>query len=90
MDAKASRSRRGGWWCGADDCVMALALAVQHHRGEDSRVPLVLTYPPPAERARLIAEEMAWRAEVLREHGIERGFGRGEPLEVVIGRLRGF
>lgn len=52
-----------------DDCVMALALAVQHHAGVSNRIDWATALTPPSEArmAVLIREEMAWRDRALRE-----------------------
>lgn len=57
-----------------DNCVMALALAVQHHAGMSSRGEWVEAMTPPSEArmAQLVAEEMRLRDRALRE-ALERG-----------------
>jgi len=81
-----------------DDCVMALALAVQHHTGVSNRIDWaeLLTPPSEARMAVLVQEELARRDKALREVLAERGqryedfMGGWEPLEVGLARIRGW
>ncbi len=81
-----------------DDCVMALALAVQHYTANKNRWSWADWVPPSEARmAVLIQAELQRRDKALREELARRGMtmadleeGRWEPLGVMLGRIGGW